>query len=239
MHYCPRFLIGLFAIFFCAFCNAGTKSDDETTMVGIKRIALVPVLEPAKLKIENRGTPLGMLGLIGYAVSKELQAKQSRELASVLRDQSLKLGEEMTSTLRQQLMSKGYEVVVVADVKRPPKDPDEIVFDSLPKDVDAVVVAYYENAGLLSGYSSTSYVPRLEFKIELLRRADEESLYSQGLDYGPFLHPSDEDLPVDPKYVYGNFDQVLERKAEVAECYRTGIRVLAERSLKEMPQAAY
>ncbi|HEX5391912.1 MAG TPA: hypothetical protein VFW68_01435 [Rhodocyclaceae bacterium] len=155
----------------------------------------------------------------------------------MLRDQSLRLGDEMTSVLKQRLTDKGYEVVVATDVKRPPKDPDEIVFDSLPKDVDAVVVAYYENAGLLSGYSSTSYVPRLEFKIEILRRADEESLYSQGLDYGPFLHASDEDLPVDSKYVYGNFDQVLERKTEVAECYRAGIRVLAERSVKDIPPA--
>jgi hypothetical protein len=157
----------------------------------------------------------------------------------MLHEQSLRLGDEMTSILKQEFTSKGYEVVVASDVKRPPKnpDPDEIVFDSLPKDVDAVVLAYYRNAGLLSGFSSGSYVPRLEFKIEVLRRGDEESLYSLGLDYGPFLHPSDDDLPVDPKYAYGNFDQVLEKRTEVVECYRAGMRILAERSMKDIPKA--
>lgn len=229
----------LAALIFPGCAHRGTeKSEPAVHRAAPRTIALVPVMDPPSLKVQNRGGPLGPLALPGYLVRRQVEKDRSSSLASVLRAHYLKLGDEMTSALKEELVNRGYAVSVVSQVERPEDDPDDVVFESIRTDADAVVIARYDDAGLLSGFSSLSYIPRLNLKVEMLSRSDQTELYSQSLDYGADARKPDEDMiPADQKYAFGTFEEAMTRQTEVIESFRAGIRALAARTASQIHQA--
>jgi len=145
-------------------------------------------------------------------------------LASTLRNNSLKLGQEMSVALSEKLTAAGYVVEVLKDVKRRPDDPDELDFEKLTTDAEAILVARFETVGLYSGQFSTKFIPRLNTEVQLLARIDLSDLYSQSIQYGADARKVAEDqIPSDPKYSYASFDEAVERQSEIVESLRDGV----------------
>ncbi|HJV25629.1 MAG TPA: hypothetical protein VJ673_08070 [Aromatoleum sp.] len=199
--------------------RAVENSEVEIERPAVKKIALVPIMEPRRFVIENRGS-----------VSNLFRGR-SKLLTAALHSQSLKVGEEMTSALKEELAGRGYEVTVVSHVTRDEDEPDEFDYDSIETDADAIISARYTDAGLLSGFSTLSYWPRLNIEVMMVSRADEEKLYSQSIGYGADARkPDDDSIPSDPKYVFGTYDEAMARQQEIVESMHIGVRALAARA---------
>ena len=204
----------------------------------VKKIALVPVMEPSRFAIENRGGPLNFLGPAGYAIKKGIEEGRSNLLTAALRSHSLKVGDEMTLALKEELAGKGYEVTVVSKVKRDEDEPDEFDYDSIETDADAIVSARYKDAGLLSGFSTMSYWPRLNVEVEMVSRIDEEELYSESINYGADgRKPDNDSIPSDPKYVFGDYEEAMARQLEIVESMHIGVRALAAQAAHQIRES--
>lgn len=220
-------------------CSSTPKSVEEPIVkrTPVAKIALIAIQDPPRLSVENRGSPLALLGVAGALAIQQIGENRSGFLVSTFRNNALKLGDEMSVALADQLRGAGYAVDVLTDVKRPADDPDEIDYDSLPTlptDADAILVARFDEVGLFSGFS-TKFRPRLNLDIELYAKADQEDLYSQTFYYGADARERAEDqIPSDPKYAYSSFGEAVEQPAGLVEAFRIGIKEIAVLAAQQM-----
>jgi hypothetical protein len=225
------YLIGIsVTLSFLSGCvqNPPQQSEPVAKQPPLKKIGLIAVTNPPMLSIENRGSAWGLLALPGAVLQRQDQITKSNTLTTGMRNQSLHLGEEMSSALQDELKRKGYEVSVITDVAYLPDDPEAIDYQHIQTDADAVISAQYSVAGLYSGPFSLNYIPRLNISFAMVRPKDQSELYSQSIYYGADARkPAEDQIPADPKYAYGSFDQVMEKQGEVVEGFRVGVRGIA------------
>lgn len=202
-----------------------------------KKLALVPVVQPPSLTIENRGSALGVFALAGHLIQRDIEKKRSSEFTLLLRGHALNLGDEMTSALSDELVRLGYTVQVLSNVKRPKDDPEGIEYESIETDADAIVSARYFGSGLYAGQFSTNYVPRLNVEIEVVSMSDQSELHSHSIYYGVDARKSTEDqIPAGAKYAYASYEQVIASQREVVEGFRVGVRQIAALAVKQLQQ---
>lgn len=218
-------------------CSSRPTAPDKSAAqrAPVRKIALVPAIDPEALTVENRGSALNFLALPGYLAQRKIADDRSQTLAAELKKHSLRMGDEFSADLQRELSRAGYEVVVLKDVKRSTKDPDDVDFESIKTDADAILNARFDTAGLFSGQFSTDFIPRLKLDIKLLAGKDHSDLYSQAIYYGADVRkPADDEIKGDPKYAYGSFNTAIEKSDEVAECLRQGMRQIAARVAKHL-----
>lgn len=218
--------------------NPSQQSEPIAKRPVVKKIALVAVMEPARLTVENRGGALNFLAFPGYVVKKNMESNRADDLTVGLRGESLNLGGETSAALQEELQRMGYEVALITKVRRQPDDPTDIDFQSIKTDANAILTAHYTDAGLFSGHSSTNYVPRLRLDVRLVMPDGEDDLYSQAIEYGAHAKKRTEDeIPSDPKYAYGTFAEAMEKQPEIVEGFRIGIHQLAALVAQQIRQA--
>lgn len=227
---------------FCAIglliCGLNSRAEEESKPVvraPLVKIALVQVLDPPRLTVQNRGSAWNMLAFPGYIIQKNSENGKSDSLTLALRSQGLNLGNEMTLALRDQLTQMGYTVEIITDAKRQLDDPDSVDYKSVHTSADAILSAHYQTVGLYSGQFSTDYAPRIEFDIEVVTVDTQDELYSQSIDYGGgIIKSEDDEIPADGKYAYGSFDDAMARQAEVVEGLRAGIGKIANLAAQQL-----
>lgn len=218
-------------------CSSRPKIEETPTVKRspISKIAVVAIQDPARLSVDNRGGPLDLLALPGFLITKKIKEERSEVLASTLKNNSLKLGSEMSIALTEQLSGAGYVVELLKDVKRPADDPDEIDYEHLTTDAEAILIARYTDVGLYSGQFSNKFVPRLNLTIEVVAKKDQSDLYSQTIYYGADARKLSEDqIPSGPKYSYSSFDDAIEQQSGLVEGLRAGIQQIASQVAKQM-----
>jgi hypothetical protein len=222
-------VLACFAVLSACSTRAPKPTEQVFKSHPVKKIALVMVMDPPRLSVENRGSALQFLAFAGYFVEKKIEDGKSDRLTSSLRNLSLKFGEEMSTALQIELVRMGYEVSIITDVKRPFDDPETILYESIKTDADAILSARYTDVGLYSGQFSKSYLPRLNVYVEMLPAKDQDDdLYSQSIYYGADASKADKGkIPSDPKYSYESFELAMEKQSEVAESFRAGIHAIA------------
>lgn len=233
----PFLVLACFAVFSACSTHAPQPTEQVVKSPPVKKIALVMVMDPLRLTVENRGSAWGVLALPGYLIQKKSEDKKSDLLASGLRNLSLKLGEEMSAALQVELVRMGYEVSIITDAKHPLDDPEAILFESIKTDADAILNARYVDVGLYSAQFSTSYVPRLNLSVEMQSAKNQADLYGQSFYYGADASKVAEDqIPADPKYSYGSFDLAMKKQSEIAESFRVGIHAIATLVARQVRQ---
>lgn len=200
-----------------------------------QKLALIAVMEPPRLTIENRGSAWGVLALPGVFIQRSIESGRADSLTQAMRAQGLHLGEEMTAAFGEELKRLGYTVEVIRNVKRPKDDPESVVFESIETDADAIVTVRYFGAGLYAGQFSTSYLPRLNVDIDVVSKADQSELHSQSIYYGADARERlDDQIPAAPQYAYASYDQVWDKQREVSEGFRHGVQQIAAQAARQL-----
>jgi len=200
-----------------------------------QKIALVAVMDPPRLTIENRGSAWGVLALPGFFIQRNIESGRADSLTQAMRAQGLHLGEEMTTALGEELRRLGYTVQVVRNVKRPKDDPEGILYESVETDADAIVTARYFGAGLYAGQFSSNYLPRLNVDIDVVSKADQAELHAHSIYYGADARErTDDQIPADAQYAYASYDQIWNQQREVSEGFRAGVRQVAALAARQL-----
>ena len=210
--------------------NQNRSAQPEVRKIAVKKIAILPIKEPRDLALGKRGGPLAFLPG-GRAWSKLEMSGKSSQFARGMRELNLKLGRDITNALRDNLEKHGFEVVILTDnlVRANPDDPEDMRYDKIKTDADAILNVWVTEAGAFSLFSSLVYQPQLNLEVRLVPRAlPEEVLYALSITYGADSGKADNDsVPSDAKYAFKDYDAIMANLPQVAESLNVGAQAMA------------
>jgi hypothetical protein len=200
----------------------------EKPLPEIKRIAVIPASNPRVYTLENATPPIGYPGQ--YWVNKN----DSRAKQNILNDEiQLKpqsLGDLLTEKVVAALRSRGLVVEVLESFTRPADDPDNVDYDKISSDADAILHLWISEVGLYSSHTSVDYVPRVNAGAKLFVKGREDNVYSEDIYYGVDARKGkDWAIVPDPKYAYRSFNAVVSNMDEVRASFTIGVTEIGER----------
>jgi hypothetical protein len=214
---------------------AGCASHSPTVAkppIEIRRIAIIPASNPKTYTLENAAPPIGYPGQ--YWVNKSDSRAKQKILNDEIQSQPQYLGDELTEKVAAELRRRGVVVVVLESISRPADDPDNVDYDKIASDADAILHLWISEVGLYSSHTSVDYIPRVNAGAKLFVKGQEDNIYSEDIYYGVDARKGKEWAIVpDPKYAYRSFDAVVSNMKEVRSAFAAGV---AEISLRMSEQ---
>lgn len=201
----------------------------------VKKIGFLPVHELTSVSFENKNFGLTFLFPIAAAgISSSNKSKQPVFSTQFL---ALKptLGKQLMDSVTRELEQEGFEVVVLQDVPRPPKDPEKIDLDKIKADADAILHVYFDEIGLYSTNLSPDYLPRINVRAALQSTKIDDELYGEKLCWGIDAQPGEGwAIQADRKIAYNTFDIVMTQLPDIANQFEGATQALAKRMVTRM-----
>jgi hypothetical protein len=209
-------------------CASNSKTAANHPMQ-IRRIALIPAANPKLYSFENAAPAIG-----GYPFQYWVNKADSKSKAKIfnerLNSKPAHLGDELTEEIASALRSHGFTVEILEGLARPADDPDNVDYDKIPSNVDAILHVWISEVGLYSSGFSLDYIPRVNAGGKLFVKGQEDNLYSEDIYYGVDAKKGKEWAIVpDAKYRYRSFDLVMSSIDELRSAYATGVLEISRR----------
>ncbi|WP_431274445.1 hypothetical protein ACQ858_20910 [Variovorax ureilyticus] len=202
----------------------------------IRRIAVIPVVPPERLYVDNRSTALLLFPLPTLVADPILNRRKSTLFNEKMESVRLQLGMKLTDEVLQALKAEGFEASIVHDVKRPHNDPEGVEYTSLdPK--DAVLRVGFSTVGMHSSRFSNDYQPRVNAWASLLARPDPKAWAAEDYFYygaDASRTPDAWNIPAAEKYRYPTFEALIDKADEVSEGYDVALRDLVQHIAKQL-----
>lgn len=203
-------------------------------------LSMAPVQPPATLDFENRGGALDLLALPGMFARRGIEYSRAVELANLMREHDVKLGEELTQALLAALQEQGVDVALLDDVPRFTDDPTAIDYAKFAAPHELVLSGNFDAVGFYSGRFTTQFRPRVNVTVNLVRCKDEKYIYSQSVYYGADARkPAEDQIPADPKYVFESYQDVMARPDDVVASLREGVQRIARQVAAQVAHAPH
>jgi hypothetical protein len=232
-----RSFVGALALVPAALALGGCASSSQPEpRPEIRRIAVIPIVPPEQLYVENRSTALLLFPLPTLVADPILNRRKSTLFNEKMEGLRAQLGTKLTDEVLQALKAEGFEASIIHDVKRPRNDPEGVEYGSLdPK--DAVLRVGFSSVGMHSSRFSNDYQPRVNAWASLLARPEPSAWAAE--DY--FYYGADAsrtadawNIPAAEKYRYPTFDALIDKANEVGEGYDVALRELAQHIAKQL-----
>jgi hypothetical protein len=199
----------------------------------IKRIAIIPATNPRQYSFENAAPP------IGYPFQFWVNKADSKSKAKIFNDgmqsQPEYLGSDLTENVAAELRSRGFTVEILGDLKRPADDPDNVDYDKISSDADAILHLWISEVGLYSSRLSVDYIPRVNAGAKLFIKGREDNIYDEDIYYGVDAKKDKEWAIVpDAKYSYRSFDLVMSNIGDVRAAFATGVLQISRRMSEQI-----
>jgi len=225
------------AMLIAALAGCASRSTEVPTKLVVKKIAILPVGELANASFENKNSVSFLFPIAATGFSLDSRSKQ-QVFSEKLLAQHMTLGSDLTSYLAQALEKDGFQVVILAGVPRPVDNPEDVDYEKIKIDADAVLHVYFDDVGLFSGLASTDYLPRVNVRVRLHSTKRDEDLYDETLCYGVDARTGKAwAIAADPRFAYPSFDNVMARLPEVAAAFATGTQAIGRRTVVEIKSA--
>jgi hypothetical protein len=202
----------------------------------IKRIAVIPASDPRWYSFENATPP------VGYPFQFWVNKIDSHSKAKLFNDkvnaQPTTLGADFTAEVVAALRNYGFTVQILDGIKRPPDDPDNIDYDKVSTDADAILHLWISEAGLYSSHMSRDYIPRVNASGKLFVKGREDDVYDEEIDYGVDAKKGkDWAILPDAKFAYRSFDAVMSNIDDVRSAFATGALEISKRMSDQINNA--
>jgi hypothetical protein len=195
----------------------------------IKRIAIIPASNPKLYSFENAAPPIG-----GYPFQYWVNKVDSKSKAKIFNDRlnskPSNLGDEFTEEVATALRGHGFTVEILEGLTRPADDPDNVDYDKIKSNADAMLHVWISEVGLYSSGFSLDYIPRVNAGGKLFVKGQEDNIYSENIYYGVDARKGKEWAIVPhAKYAYRSFDLVIANIDELRSAYATGVLEISKR----------
>jgi len=199
----------------------------------IRRIAIIPAANPAWYSFENAAPPLG------YPMQFWVNKLDSKSKAKIFNDSMHSshsvLGDEFTRQVAAELRGYGYSVEILEGIRRPLDNPDDVDYDKITTDADAILHLWIEEVGVYSSHMSAQYIPRVNLCGNLWAKGQEDSLYHETLYYGVDAKAGKKWAIVpDPKYAYPNFEAVTSHIDEIQTALSVGTLEISKKMTEQI-----
>ena len=200
----------------------------------IKRIAIIPASNPKWYSFENAAPPIG-----GYPFQYWVNKADSKSKAKIFNDrlnsQSAHLGDKLTEDVAAALRGHGFTVEILEGLARPADDPDNVDYDKISSNADAILHVWISEVGLYSSGFSLDYIPRVNAGGKLFVKGQDDNIYDEGIYYGVDARKGKEWAIVpDAKYAYRSFDLVMSNTDELRSAYATGVLEISKRMSEQI-----
>jgi hypothetical protein len=200
----------------------------------IKRIAIIPASNPKLYSFENAAPPIG-----GYPFQFWVNKADSKSKGKIFNDrlssQPAKLGDELTEEVATALRGRGFTVQILEGLPRPADDPDNVDYDKISTNADAILHVWISEVGVYSSGFSLDYIPRVNAGGKLFIKGQEDNIYNEDIYYGVDARKGKEWAIVpDPKYAYRSFDLVISNIDELRSAYAAGVLEISERMSEQI-----
>jgi hypothetical protein len=194
----------------------------------IKRIAVIPASNPRWYTFENATPP------VGYPFQFWVNKLDSKNKAKLFNDQMnarpTTLGDDLTQQVVAALRGYGFTVEVLDGLKRPPDDPDNIDYDKVSADADAILHVWISEVGMYSSHMSRDYIPRVNVSGKMFVKGADDNIYDDDIYYGVDAKKGKEwAIMPDAKFAYPSFDDVMSRIDEVRSAFEIGSVEISKR----------
>jgi hypothetical protein len=175
------------------------------------------------------------LGGLGYKLNSKSKAKAFNK--AFLSQQS-NLGTDFTEEVAAALRAAGFTVEILEGVKRAADDPDNIDYDRISSDADAILHLWISEVGLYSSTLSNNYIPRVNASGKLFVKGREENVYEEEIDYGVDAKKGKKWAIVsDPKFAYPSFDAVMSNLEDIRTSFGMGILEISKRMAEQINES--
>lgn len=156
-----------------------------------------------------------------------------------LNSQPRTLGADFTEEVVTALRGYGFTVEILDGLKRPADDPDNIDYDKISSDADAILHLWISEVGLYSSHMSVDYIPRVNASGRLFVKGREDDIYDEEIDYGVDAKKGkDWAILPDPKFAYRSFDAVMSNIDDVRSAFATGAAEIGKRMSEQIYNSA-
>jgi hypothetical protein len=200
----------------------------------IKRIAVIPASNPKLYSFENAAPPIGGYPF-QYWVNKADSKSKGRTFNDRLNSQPSNLGDELTEEVATALRGHGFTVEILEGLARPADDPDNVDYDKITSNADAILHLWISEVGLYSSGFSLDYIPRVNAGGKLFVIGQDDNIYNEDIYYGVDARKGKAWAIVpDPKYAYRSFELVMSNIDELRSAYAAGVLEISRRMSEQI-----
>ncbi len=205
-----------------------------------KDVKTIGLIEPAfggDYSVQNLGHPGLSFGLVGGLIAAAHMQSQTAEFTVKAKDTKLDAAGDFSALLEKQLIASGYKVKRVA-AKRPSVE-WLANYDGLDAEVDAYLDPVLLYVGYMCAGATTPYLPAINVKTRLVKRAGNEILYVDLISYG-YQSPGRQaiSIPSEPKYQFPDFSDLQKNVPLAGDGLRAGLPMVAERISSDLKRDA-
>jgi hypothetical protein len=199
----------------------------------IKRIAIIAASNPRLYSFENATPPVGYP--FQFWVNKADSRSKGKIFNDSLNSHPENLGSELTEKVAAALRGRGFTVEIMDGLPRPADDPDNVDYDKVSSDADAILHLWISEVGLYSSHTSLDYIPRVNAGAKLFVKGADDNIYNEDIYYGVDARKGKEWAIVpDAKFAYRSFDLVMTNIDDVRSAFSTGVLEISERMSEQI-----
>lgn len=223
----------IFALILVPLLNACAHHAVILGRPTIRSIAIIPASNPTSFTLENLPIPIGSGPL--YLATKLYSRSKAKGFNNAAKPDGSTLGTDLTNEVAAALRADGFVVEILQDVKRPEDEPDNIDYNTISTNADAILHLTISEVGLFSSSFSRNYVPRVNASGKLFVKGREDDIYQEDIYYGADAKKGKEwaILP-DPKYAYPSIDAVMSNVQEIRAAFAVGIAEISRRMTEQI-----
>lgn len=203
----------------------------------IRRIAIIPAANPIWYSFENAAPPIGYP--MQHWVNKFDSQSKARIFNERLQSPHSVLGDDFTRAVAEGLRGYGFSVEILQGIRRPPNDPDNVDYEKITTDADAILHLWIEEIGVYSSPMSAQYIPRVNLAGKLWAKGQEDSIYDETLYYGVDARAGKKWAIVsEAKYSYPNFGAVMAHTDEIRTALSEGTSAISKKMTEQIYSVA-
>jgi hypothetical protein len=227
-----RVMLLLFVLALTTGCATRSTTVAKHTPA-IKRIAIIPATNPRLYSFENAAPPVGYP--FQFWVNKADSRSKGKIFNDGLKSHPENLGNELTDKVAAALRSYGFTVEIMDGVARSADDPDNVDYDKVSSDADAILHLWISEVGLYSSRISLDYIPRVNAGAKLFVKGADDNIYDEDIYYGVDARNGKEWAIVpDAKFAYRSFDLVMTNIDDVRSAFSIGVLQISQRMSEQI-----
>jgi hypothetical protein len=233
--------LGIAAILTAVLLTACATHSNNVTVVKptIRRIAIIPAANPSWYSFQNAAPPPPLAYPMQFWVNKFDSKSKAKIFNDRLHSPHGVLGDDFTQEVAAELRDYGFSVEILQGIQRPLGNPDDVDYDKITTDADAILHLWIEEVGVYSSPMSAQYIPRVNIGCKLWPKGQEASIYEETIYYGVDAKAGKKWAIVpDAKYAYPNFDAVLSHIDEIQTALSAGTLEISKKMTEQIYSAA-
>ncbi|KNZ31224.1 MAG: hypothetical protein AD742_18725 [Methylibium sp. NZG] len=227
-----KLMVSLASLLVLTAC-AGTPKPAGPKPV-IRSIAIVPATNPPQFSFAHTSALTALIPITSVFTHFDSKAKGvlfNERMLPVRQQLGMALSDGVASALR----GHGYQVQVLDGIQRPADDLDNVDYEKVVAQADAVLHVRFTEVGLSSPVTAHGYLPRVNTVGTLFIKGHSDYLYDEAVYYGVDARKDKSwAILADKRFSYADFDTVMSSLESVRNAFETGVGEISKRMSQQI-----